>query len=190
MNGQCASSASASSSSQQKRAAAAAAADSIPYDSSQDSIPEDDDENEDEDIESRSEEGESIAEDEDEELDMNQAPRKRKKDHDVPVDTGNGDHVSWSSWSNWSTCSRTCDGGVMQQIRRCQIPNGCRGQAVRYRICNMQTCPEQQDFRARQCSAYDDVPYDGTLYKWTPHYDYSEPCALTCKYVHFASIST
>lgn len=89
----------------------------------------------------------------------------------------------WSAWSDWSTCSRTCDGGVMQQIRRCQNANGCKGESVRYRICNMQPCPDQQDFRARQCVAYNDVPYDGTLYKWTPHYDYVEPCALTCRYV-------
>lgn len=106
-----------------------------------------------------------------------------ESDFEANNDNNDKDKLSWSSWSNWSTCSRTCDGGVMQQIRRCQNLQGCRGENVRYRICNMQTCPEQQDFRARQCSAYDDVPYDGTLYKWTPHYDYSEPCALTCKYV-------
>ncbi|XP_023158560.1 ADAMTS-like protein 1 isoform X2 [Ceratitis capitata] len=87
----------------------------------------------------------------------------------------------WSGWSEWSTCSRTCDGGIMQQIRRCYNKNGCKGESVRYRICNMQPCPEQQDFRAHQCAAYNDVPYDGTLYTWTPHYDYVEPCALTCR---------
>uniref|UniRef100_A0A182LSE8 ADAMTS cysteine-rich domain-containing protein n=1 Tax=Anopheles culicifacies TaxID=139723 RepID=A0A182LSE8_9DIPT len=88
----------------------------------------------------------------------------------------------WSSWTEWSTCSRSCDGGVAYQLRRCHAPHGCKGDAVRYKICNMQPCPEQQDFRAHQCSAYDDVPYDGALLKWTPHYDYSEPCALTCRY--------
>ncbi|XP_035916166.1 protein madd-4 isoform X2 [Anopheles stephensi] len=87
----------------------------------------------------------------------------------------------WSSWTEWSTCSRSCDGGVAYQLRRCHAPHGCKGDAVRYKICNMQPCPEQQDFRAHQCSAYDDVPYDGALLKWTPHYDYSEPCALTCR---------
>ncbi|XP_058819345.1 protein madd-4 isoform X1 [Topomyia yanbarensis] len=87
----------------------------------------------------------------------------------------------WSSWTEWSTCSRSCDGGVAYQLRRCHAPHGCKGDAVRYKICNMQPCPEQQDFRAHQCAAYDDVPYDGALLKWTPHYDYSEPCALTCR---------
>ncbi|KAL5281655.1 ADAMTSL1 family protein [Megaselia abdita] len=88
---------------------------------------------------------------------------------------------SWSGWSDWSTCSRSCDGGVSQQLRRCHNKNGCKGENIRFRICNMQPCPEQQDFRAHQCQAYDDVPYDGTLYRWTPHYDYLEPCALTCR---------
>jgi len=69
----------------------------------------------------------------------------------------------------------------MQQMRRCGNPGSCRGESARYRICNMQPCPEQQDFRSSQCAAYNDVPYDGTLYKWTPHYDYVEPCALTCR---------
>ncbi|EDS28373.1 papilin [Culex quinquefasciatus] len=87
----------------------------------------------------------------------------------------------WSSWTEWSTCSRSCDGGVAYQLRRCHAPHGCKGDAVRYKICNMQPCPELQDFRAHQCAAYDDVPYDGALLKWTPHYDYSEPCALTCR---------
>ncbi|XP_058981163.1 protein madd-4 isoform X1 [Musca domestica] len=92
-----------------------------------------------------------------------------------------GGSGGWTTWSEWSTCSRTCDGGVMQQIRRCQNANGCKGDSVRYRICNMQPCPEKIDFRAQQCAANNDVPYDGTLYKWTPHYDYVEPCALTCR---------
>ncbi|XP_037909605.1 ADAMTS-like protein 1 isoform X2 [Hermetia illucens] len=88
---------------------------------------------------------------------------------------------AWSAWSDWSTCSRSCDGGIAQQLRRCHSPNGCRGESIRFKICNMQPCPESQDFRAHQCMAYDDVPYDGTLFKWTPHYDYLEPCALTCR---------
>ncbi|XP_037039972.1 protein madd-4 isoform X3 [Bradysia coprophila] len=90
-------------------------------------------------------------------------------------------NIGWSSWSEWSTCSRSCDGGVAQQLRRCRAPNGCRGEPVRHKICNMQACPESQDFRAAQCAAFDEVPYDGQLYKWTTHYDYSEPCALTCR---------
>ncbi|XP_063699657.1 protein madd-4 isoform X2 [Culicoides brevitarsis] len=88
---------------------------------------------------------------------------------------------SWSTWSEWSTCSRSCDGGVTYQLRICHAPQGCKGDAIRYKICNMQPCPDAQDFRAQQCAAYNDVPYDGALFKWEPHYDYSEPCALTCR---------
>ncbi|XP_055685146.1 protein madd-4 isoform X8 [Lutzomyia longipalpis] len=101
---------------------------------------------------------------------------------DSDTDSGQkrGRNQGWSTWSEWSMCSRSCDGGVAQQLRRCHSPQGCRGEPIRYKICNMQPCPETQDFRAHQCAAYDDVPYDGSLFKWTPHYDYTEPCALTC----------
>lgn len=87
----------------------------------------------------------------------------------------------WSIWSEWSTCSRTCDGGVAYQLRTCNAQQGCKGDTIRYKICNMQPCPDQQDFRKLQCSAYDTVPYDGALFTWKPHYDYSEPCALACR---------
>ncbi|XP_037958432.1 protein madd-4 isoform X2 [Teleopsis dalmanni] len=110
----------------------------------------------------------------------NELEQKRAKGSTAAAFAGGGGG-QWSGWSEWSTCSRTCDGGIMQQIRRCNNINGCKGENVRYRICNMQPCPDQQDFRAHQCAAYNDVPYDGTLYKWTPHYDYIEPCALTCR---------
>ncbi|KYB26433.1 hypothetical protein TcasGA2_TC033766 [Tribolium castaneum] len=43
----------------------------------------------------------------------------------------------WSSWSEWSACSRSCDGGVSHQLRTCK-PGSCRGDHVRYKICNMQ----------------------------------------------------
>lgn len=51
---------------------------------------------------------------------------------------GSGKNVGWSTWSDWSTCSRSCDGGIAQQLRRCHAPQGCRGEPVRYKICNMQ----------------------------------------------------
>ncbi|XP_031629319.1 protein madd-4 isoform X3 [Contarinia nasturtii] len=86
----------------------------------------------------------------------------------------------WGPWAAYSSCSRSCDGGIQQQIRRCHSTH-CRGEPIRYRICNMQPCPEAQDFRAHQCAAFDETPYDGSLFKWTPHYIESEPCALTCR---------
>lgn len=51
---------------------------------------------------------------------------------------GSGKNVGWSTWSDWSTCSRSCDGGIAQQLRRCHAPHGCRGEPVRHKICNMQ----------------------------------------------------
>lgn len=44
----------------------------------------------------------------------------------------------WTPWSKWSTCSRTCDGGVSHQLRRCNSYVGCHGEPIRYKICNMQ----------------------------------------------------
>ena len=107
---------------------------------------------------------------------------KESEDDEMQRRGGSGKSaLGWSAWSDFSTCSRTCDGGVAFQLRRCHSPHGCKGEPVRYKICNMQACPDQQDFRAQQCAAYNDVPYDGALFNWTPHYDYAEPCALTCR---------
>nr|XP_013105618.1 unnamed protein product [Stomoxys calcitrans] len=87
----------------------------------------------------------------------------------------------WTAWSEWSMCSRPCDGGVMQQTRRCQNINSCEGERIRYRICNTQPCREKIDFQGQQCTALNVVPYAGVLYTWTPQYDAKEPCALACK---------
>ncbi|XP_075215247.1 ADAMTS-like no long nerve cord [Lycorma delicatula] len=101
----------------------------------------------------------------------------RELEWESEQDNGSG---VWSNWSEWSPCSRTCDGGAAYQLRRCNAIAGCKGQAVRYRICNMQPCPDSVDFREHQCSSYNDVPYEGTLLTWKPHYDEDDPCALTC----------
>ncbi|KAG8227581.1 hypothetical protein J437_LFUL000681 [Ladona fulva] len=93
--------------------------------------------------------------------------------------------LGWSPWSEWSTCSRSCDGGASFQLRRCNAPTGCRGgDAVRYKICNMQPCPESRDFREQQCEAFNETPRDGVFYRWVPHHDDSEPCALICRAEH------
>uniref|UniRef100_A0ACB8E620 ADAMTS-like protein 3 n=1 Tax=Sphaerodactylus townsendi TaxID=933632 RepID=A0ACB8E620_9SAUR len=48
---------------------------------------------------------------------------------------------------------------------------------------NLQDCPsEAGDFRAQQCSAYNDVKYQGHFYEWVPVYgDSGSPCALKCQ---------
>lgn len=87
----------------------------------------------------------------------------------------------WAQWSQWSICSRSCDGGVTTQLRKCDRKTGCKGASVKYRICNMQPCPDVVDFRATQCTAYNNIPYRGTYYEWTPFYDPEDPCSLTCQ---------
>uniref|UniRef100_A0A8C9L739 ADAMTS like 3 n=1 Tax=Pavo cristatus TaxID=9049 RepID=A0A8C9L739_PAVCR len=46
-----------------------------------------------------------------------------------------------------------------------------------------QDCPSDVgDFRAQQCSAYNDVKYQGHIYEWIPVYnDPTAPCALKCQ---------
>lgn len=45
-----------------------------------------------------------------------------------------------------------------------------------------QDCPpEAGEFRAQQCSAHNDVKYQGQYYEWLPVYnDPEKPCALKC----------
>ncbi|XP_074042343.1 ADAMTS-like no long nerve cord isoform X3 [Leptinotarsa decemlineata] len=92
----------------------------------------------------------------------------------------NTDSGGWSPWSDWSPCSRSCDGGASHQLRTCTSGN-CRGDHVRYKICNMQICPDSHEFREDQCAAFNSIAHNGLLYEWTPHYEDELPCALTCK---------
>ncbi|CAL4085683.1 unnamed protein product, partial [Meganyctiphanes norvegica] len=67
------------------------------------------------------------------------------------------------------------------QSRRCMDHNGCRGDSVRYRVCNDVSCEKNaQEFRAVQCAEYDGLPHDGKLYEWEPALS-EEPCSLTCR---------
>lgn len=43
-----------------------------------------------------------------------------------------------------------------------------------------QPCPDGLDFRAVQCSSYNDQPYDGETVEWHPYYDEESPCTLMC----------
>ncbi|XP_023209875.1 ADAMTS-like protein 1 isoform X1 [Centruroides sculpturatus] len=45
----------------------------------------------------------------------------------------------------------------------------------------MQPCKKGDDFRATQCSAYNNIPYRKKLYNWKPYYDSEKPCSLTCQ---------
>lgn len=84
----------------------------------------------------------------------------------------------WGEWSSWSECSRTCGAGVSIMERNCDHPRPaaggkfCVGERRRYRMCNIDPCPEDQPtFRAEQCSSYNNHTYEGNMYTWMPYYD-------------------
>ncbi|XP_019495772.1 PREDICTED: ADAMTS-like protein 3 [Hipposideros armiger] len=89
---------------------------------------------------------------------------------------------NWDAWGDWSDCSRTCGGGASYSLRRCLSGRNCEGQNIRYKTCSNHDCPpDAEDFRAQQCSAYNDVQYQGRYYEWLPRYnDPTAPCALKC----------
>ncbi|KAG5674191.1 hypothetical protein PVAND_004173 [Polypedilum vanderplanki] len=93
----------------------------------------------------------------------------------------------WGNWSDWSSCSRSCGAGVSIQVRECNHPapaNGgefCIGERARYKICNIEPCPQDEpSFRAQQCSRKDSIPIRDKYYKWLPYWDNHEPCKLYC----------
>ncbi|XP_067873835.1 ADAMTS-like protein 3 isoform X3 [Heterodontus francisci] len=89
----------------------------------------------------------------------------------------------WDAWGSWSDCSRTCGGGASYSLRRCLNGRRCEGRNIRYKTCSNVDCPpEAGDFRHQQCSAHNDVKYQGQYYEWFPLYnDHEAPCALKCR---------
>ncbi|XP_069481103.1 ADAMTS-like protein 3 isoform X2 [Ambystoma mexicanum] len=104
-----------------------------------------------------------------------QASRTARSDEDQ--DSG------WDAWGTWSDCSRTCGGGASYSLRRCLNGRNCEGRNIRYKTCSNNDCPpEVGDFRAQQCSAHNDVKYQGQYYEWLPVYnDATAPCSLKCQ---------
>ncbi|XP_068619320.1 papilin [Battus philenor] len=101
----------------------------------------------------------------------------------LPEGEGTG---AWGEWGEVSPCSRTCGGGVASQKRICLeiSPDGqplCTGGDTKYFSCQTQDCPaDSGDFRAQQCSDYDDVAFRGIKYKWLPYTNAPNPCELNC----------
>lgn len=57
----------------------------------------------------------------------------------------------------------------------------CTGGNRRYYSCNTQDCPENEpNFRAQQCSRFDDTRFNDVLYTWVPYINAANPCALNC----------
>ncbi|KAG7483023.1 ADAMTS 3 [Solea senegalensis] len=104
-----------------------------------------------------------------------QASRTTRSDEDRDI--------GWDAWGAWSDCSRTCGGGASYSLRRCLNGGSCDGKNIRYRTCSSTDCPaESGDFRAQQCSAHNDIKYQGVTYEWVPApYDPLAPCALQCQ---------
>ncbi|KAK6107830.1 Kunitz/Bovine pancreatic trypsin inhibitor domain family protein [Brugia pahangi] len=101
-------------------------------------------------------------------------------DKSITMDkTGRIESGPWGPWIIEKQCSKTCGGGVLMERRIC---NGeCIGPSTRYVSCNIDECMGNiKDFRAIQCSKYDDTPLDGHYYKWLP-YPGKNKCELTCK---------
>ncbi|XP_076879153.1 ADAMTS-like protein 3 isoform X2 [Brachyhypopomus gauderio] len=96
---------------------------------------------------------------------------------DVERDSG------WDAWGGWSDCSRTCGGGASYSLRRCLNGGNCEGRNIRYRTCSNTDCPpESGDFRAQQCSAHNDIKYQGQTYEWIPaSHDHASLCTLRCQ---------
>ncbi|XP_063995693.1 protein madd-4 isoform X3 [Diachasmimorpha longicaudata] len=97
----------------------------------------------------------------------------------------------WSPWSKWSSCTRNCGGGISRQQRRCRR-KPCKGKSwsIKYKICNNQPCQVPSDYRAEQCTNFDNVPYGGQLLKWYPYYDESKPCSLICRGVQVDKVTS
>ncbi|XP_026150115.1 ADAMTS-like protein 3 isoform X2 [Mastacembelus armatus] len=104
-----------------------------------------------------------------------QASRMTRSDEDRDI--------GWDAWGPWSDCSRTCGGGASYSLRRCLNGGSCDGKNIRYRTCSNMDCPaDSGDFRAQQCSAHNDIKYQGVTHEWVPApYDPSAPCALQCQ---------
>ncbi|XP_065294641.1 ADAMTS-like protein 4 [Dermacentor albipictus] len=102
---------------------------------------------------------------------------------------------SWTSWGPWSPCSRSCGGGLSYQTRRClgrpprhrRVRNSkkagrCRGPAKRYRICGVEPCNAiEADPRQEQCSAFDNMSFEGNKYVWKKFIREPADCQLHCQ---------
>ncbi|XP_069138361.1 protein madd-4-like isoform X1 [Argopecten irradians] len=90
---------------------------------------------------------------------------------------------SWSAWSQWSHCSRSCDGGLANQIRRCLGDRfRCRGPDVKYKLCNTQTCPFTfQSVEDQVCETRNTVPINGRYYRWVPLSRQQYHCFVMCE---------
>jgi len=61
----------------------------------------------------------------------------------LPVATETSKSRGWTSWSEWSGCSRSCDAGLQQRVRRCRDGRGsCVGDSTNIRFCSVHYCAQ------------------------------------------------
>ncbi|XP_056298073.1 A disintegrin and metalloproteinase with thrombospondin motifs 15-like isoform X2 [Pseudoliparis swirei] len=101
----------------------------------------------------------------------------------------------WGKWGAFAGCSRSCGGGVQLARRECDRPvpedggNYCHGLRVKYRSCNLNTCPDTgKSFREEQCEAFNGLNLNtnrlGSTVAWVPKYSGISPkdkCKLICR---------
>ncbi|XP_037825711.1 A disintegrin and metalloproteinase with thrombospondin motifs 6-like, partial [Lucilia sericata] len=62
------------------------------------------------------------------------------------------------------------------------LSKNCIGVYKRYQLCNEQPCPSHlEDFRALQCSSYNNVDFQGQQFTWEPYVKDDAECELNCK---------
>ncbi|ESO98336.1 hypothetical protein LOTGIDRAFT_213961 [Lottia gigantea] len=93
----------------------------------------------------------------------------------------------WSDWTSWTLCSRTCGGGIQERSRKCNNPkpeyNGkpCLGDSQMYKLCNIQECKDNKDYRQEQCEDYNRKLFRGWYYSWKKYKKYIQKVEDQCK---------
>ncbi|XP_014217269.1 papilin isoform X2 [Copidosoma floridanum] len=106
--------------------------------------------------------------------------------HSYALDSDEPESGSWGPWTHPTPCSRTCGGGVAIQTRECldrddSNNESCTGARKKYFSCNIHPCPgEPKDFRAEQCTEFNNQPFDGIYYEWIPYTGGHNKCELNC----------
>ena len=70
--------------------------------------------------------------------------------------------AAWSEWGSWDDCSATCGGGARIRFRYCKkhgasARSGCPGKRYEVKLCNVETCPEEGEFRLRTVKDFNGI---------------------------------
>lgn len=79
-------------------------------------------------------------------------------------------------------CSKSCDGGLSNQKRRCYGNLNCAGPDVRYRHCNTRPCSGYLlNDNDRICNVHNSVGSSSTIREWSPISEQTYPCFVLCQ---------